>query len=230
MVSKQTMRVWCVFWSPLLFVAVVGTIACKQAADPMPLPPPAPGLIGGCSPELIDAVHSHDSASIKRLRLRGAKGSCPELMKELFQAIADDNLKQLPTVLEAGTDPNGAYGDWCNPPLALAYQIRAFSYRDGRPEAKRGTGVLAILLKNGADPNGRWAPGCGGIDSELWIGVERITPLMIATVAGDRAFVKLLIAAGADVTAEDTKGGTALYYGQNSGLPSRSEIVALLSR
>lgn len=216
--------------SLLLFAVVVGTIACRRTIEPMPLPPAPPGMNGGCNPELIDAVRHQDSSAIKQLRRRGAKGNCPELMKAFFEAIADDNVKPLPSLLEAGVDANGSYADACFPPLALAYQLRAFSYRDGTPIAERGTAVLAILIKNGADPNGSWAPGCSGVESNLWIGAGHITPIMIAAVAGDTAFVKLLMDGGANINARDTNGHDARYYAKESATPGGDEIVALLSR
>ena len=87
---------------------------------------------------------------------------------------------------------------------------------------------MQLLLKGGADPNRSWAPGCGGVESELWVGARGVTPLMIATAAGDAVFVKLLIDAGANVAATDSNGHNALWYARQVRTPSEREIVALL--
>jgi ankyrin repeat protein len=178
---------------------------------------------------LMDAVHRRNKATINRLRAR--PGDCPDLNRELFEGIATDKLDQLPWLLEAGADPNGSYGDACFPPLALAYMKRAFSYHGTKvPMADRSTAALALLLKQGADPNLQWATGCGGVSSPLWTGVKGLTPTMIAAVAGDIEFVTLLVDAGANVSARDSKGRTAVFYARASHQPSAPEIVALLSR
>ena len=53
---------------------------------------------------------------------------------------------------------------------------------------------------------------------------------MTAAVAGDAAFVKLLIDAGANVAARDTKGRTAVFYAGATQRPSTDEILGLLAR
>jgi hypothetical protein len=123
-------------------------------------------VIGGCQ-ILLDAVKLKDSATISHFR--GPKRDCPQLEHELFRALLDDRMEQFALLLQAGADPNGSYGDYCSPPLGLAYELRGFAYANGIASAGRDTTALELLFKAGADPNRPWTPETGptrpGIDS-----------------------------------------------------------------
>jgi ankyrin repeat protein len=53
---------------------------------------------------------------------------------------------------------------------------------------------------------------------------------MVAAIAGDVEFVRLLIAAGADVMVTDTRGRTALDYAALGKRPENREAIAELLR
>jgi ankyrin repeat protein len=63
--------------------------------------------------------------------------------------------------------------------------------------------VVALLLRNGADPNA----GAGG----------GVTPLHLSALHGDPAVIQALLAGGADRSAVDRHGKTPLQVAARSG-------------
>jgi ankyrin repeat protein len=83
----------------------------------------------------------------------------------------------------------------------------------GYSAAGYGLPVARMLLERGADPNGVGAPG--------------VTPLMMAAAAAepDPALIHLLLDKGADITARDARGRTALDWALLQGETAAADVL-----
>ena len=176
----------------LVVLAVVAIVVA--GCDPGPVPPNTPQLRN-------DRSDWFTSESLK-----------PWL---LDQAILDNNLEQMRTLLEKGADPNKRWGPSGD---RLPLQDLLDHHGSPRPDAFEAT---RLLLGHGANPNARWCP----FNSRPIPGAEYLdgpgpncrsasgaTPLIFAAAAGLGDVVDLLLDAGADPAAIDWNGGSALDY------------------
>jgi ankyrin repeat protein len=117
---------------------------------------------------------------------------------EMFtQALRDDDLKTIETLLSSGFNPNlPAHG---YTPLHHAMQF-------GRTDA------VELLLAGHADPN---ALVMSGMDVSQYGG--NATPLQLAVLLGNVRLASILIESGAHVDAKGTTGRTALHYAVRDG-------------
>jgi ankyrin repeat protein len=201
---------------------------CERASGSLPVPAEPNG---DCSRELLTALDQRDVDAVKDLIARGAVAVCGKTAARIEQAIRDDRVKELALLLDAGASPNRSSGEFPDRPdsLALAFEGHAFG--------GRSLEATHLLLKHGADPNQRgsysWnlrrlrADDTGVPYTRYEVELLDATPLIAAAVAGDVDFAKALLDSGADVTARDAKGQTALDYAKKTANP---EILTLLAR
>lgn len=198
--------------------------SCDRSANlPRDETPVPHGIDAGCSPELLDAIRTRDRTAVHALAQRGAKGNCEETAHLLNRGISDSDSEVIGLVIDAGADPNwGGTGDACHPPLAYAYLHMVLETRQSDD--------IALLLGKGADPNLPWPVGCRGVASDALDNAAGVTPLMTVVVAGDLEVVRLFIAAGANLSAQDSLGRTALDYARVGNRPETREATASLLR
>ena len=152
------------------------------------------------------AVEKARAPEAIRLLLKAGAG-----VKETWlthKAVHRGDNKILAELLEAGADPNGGSAE--ENPLSTA------SWRDAE--------AVRLLLKAGARTD---------CTTTLYITnnrpVKKVTPLMAAAFAGQPQIAKLLLEAGANPTAKDGKGNTAMAWARISRAKKKAEkIIALL--
>jgi ankyrin repeat protein len=83
--------------------------------------------------------------------------------------------------------------------------------------ARGDVAILRLLLKHGA-----------GASVNIPDRLHKVTPLMQATIAGHTRAVRLLLQAGADLSARDFRGRTALDYAQQGTSPEHRVIARLI--
>jgi hypothetical protein len=125
-----------------------------------------------------------------------AAGACAERPHDsaLIQATRTGSLDTIKRLLDSGADVNlaGPTGDdWDATPLQHAILARQ-------------AGAVRLLLERGADPNRVAGP-------------KSPAPLLLAAGDTDPAFVKLLLAHGADPAVEDERGFTPLARAVSAG-------------
>ena len=126
-------------------------------------------------------------------------GGCNSGSDSPFAAVDGNNTVALRSYLEAGGNPN-----------AQTPSGESLLYIATGPHG--GEGVLRVLLEHGADPN---------------VGAGSYTPLMNASSWCWLKGVSLLVEAGADVSARNGSGQTALQT-VCSGGGDREKVVAYL--
>ena len=135
----------------------------------------------------IESIKRSDHSSTALFILAGMNPNSISSGYSALEHAASDSIS-LPMILRAGADPNITGG--VTTPLIEAI--------------KNGfTKNIDLLIKNGADPNGRDAVGS--------------TPLMIASECGALDIVEMLIGEGAQVNYITDLGTTALSMAKASG-------------
>ncbi len=172
-------------------------------------------------------MNATDGSGRTALMLAAAKGHV-EIVKLLLAAGADPNLRASgfhageftaltaameapPTVRVKMVDVLLAAGAQLNPVNAGRTPLM-------RAIEKKDLSMVEILLRRGADVNGRNYQG--------------LTPLMAAVVESSPAAAKLLLDAGADVNARSEDGRTALSLAEEIhnefGLAAQADVVCIL--
>jgi len=218
----------------LIIVALLA-LSCggadRVAVDELPVPP---GLDpGACSYATLGAIAHRDLAEIRKLKARGAVGNCEATQWDLYNAIYRDEPQLVAVLMAAGVDPEARLvaPDGCSPPLLLAFRLREGNVADEPKKTTFATGpeILRLLLEAGATFSEEWpSPAC--LPGAAWPEHASGLPPMVAAIAGDVEFVRLLIAAGADVMVTDTRGRTALDYAALGKRPENREAIAELLR
>lgn len=162
---------------------------------------------------------------------RGADGDCTKTRAAIEAAIRADRRESLELLLVAGANPNRGAGEFPD-------YVRTFSAAvEGRVFFGRSLDITRVLLAHGADTEQRdeyrWNPRTERADdtglpyTRCEIDLRRATPLIAATVAGDIALVRELLASKADLMANDADGKTALDYARTRSDP---EMISALQR
>ncbi|TFD93999.1 hypothetical protein E3T61_03095 [Cryobacterium lactosi] len=115
-------------------------------------------------------------------------------------AISRQHLEVLESLLEHGANPN-ARSSLLGQPSFVLHVAAAIGWSAG----------VKTLLAHGAAVNGR---GSGGI-----------TPIMLASGAGEDECVTLLLSSGADLSALDDDGDSALFYAESRERTSTLELL-----
>jgi ankyrin repeat protein len=159
-----------------------------------------------------------------------AEGTTP-----LIRAIQNAHYDTAAVLLEKGADPNLVDSTGMGA-LYAAVDMNTLGEVYGRPARKvndRHTAldVIALLLEKGADANARLrAPTLtrAHTPGEPTLG-DGTTPLMRAAKHGDHRAMRLLLAKGADVSAAQRSGGTALMFacGLGRGTSAFAEDVGV---
>lgn len=157
-------------------------------------------MLAGCrdSPTgelLSDAAYRGDGAKVDQILARApgaANYSDPKTgMTVVELAIIGQHFAIAKTLLEHGADANATDKMGMNP---FAHAVR-----------KGDMPAVQLLLDHGARIKG------------VCFMKERVTPVMIAAIMGDRAMVEHLLALGADRTAHSAEGMTAAVYARKMG-------------
>ncbi|MBQ2380250.1 MAG: ankyrin repeat domain-containing protein [Akkermansia sp.] len=162
---------------------------------------------------MLEACAANDSAAIHQLIHKGAS-----LEMALFCAAREHNLPIVQELLKAGANPNCMF-DGETTPLYAAIGNKSLGECDGwcggsfHVSAYKGQNELVkALLDAGANPN-------------MPSSYRKLTPLSEAARSDDSDTVNLLLAAGAEINAQDIVGMTALHW---AALEHRNNIVSQL--
>jgi ankyrin repeat protein len=186
---------------------------------------------------LLEAVTTKNSKSVQKLLKAGAKvNKVHEFGHNAFSLAARHGLKDIVQfLLDAGTDVNILDGNGCTPLFTAAFNC----LKD----------IVQLLLDAGADVNladklGGRAPLLLAVQGrnidivELLLNVgakadvnkadnHGNTPLISATLIGQKDIARLLLNAGADVNQADSNGKTPLYWASSH---HHNDIVKLLQK
>ena len=165
------------------------------------------GVEGEWTESLLEwAVEKSRNPDAIRLLLKA--GAAVKGIWLTYKATSRGDAEILAELLAAGADPNSGSAE--DNALTLA------CWRDAK--------AVQLLLKAGARTD-------RGVKVYITNNrpVTKVTPLMIAAWAGQPQIAKLLLEAGADPTARDEKGNTALAWARISRAKKKAEtIIALL--
>jgi ankyrin repeat protein len=126
-------------------------------------------------------------------------------------AIRRDRVAEVRQLLESGTDPNRRWSQ-----TGDRFALREAIDTEGRSAVNLD--IVRLLLTHGADPNARWCPFRSRDSWSEWPGhrscrsASGMTPLIFATIRGQRDIVEMLLQAGAAPDAEDWSRQSALDY------------------
>ncbi len=149
-------------------------------------------------PPLVAAAERDDLTEVRRLLDGGTPVNASNSIlgkTALLAAAGQGRVEVARLLLERGADVNARSGGWTPLPLALSSGVTSE--------------VALLLVEHGADVNAR--------EPDL-----QRTALMMAASAGEVALVRALLRVGADVSARDADGKTAL------DVASTAAIAALL--
>ena len=189
--------------------------------------------LGSWTP-LMYAARENARAAAAALVVAGADLDLvdPDGATALAIAIVNANYELAVQLLDAGADPNVVDTAAGMGPLYAAVDMHRLAIGHGRPNPRNvGTldaaGVVQQLLAHGADPNARLAKPImqrhhTAGDGALGAGA---TPLMRAAKSGDVAVMRLLLAAGADLSSTMPNGSTALMYAAGLGWRNGSALA-----
>ena len=148
---------------------------------------------------LIDAVSRQDLRTVRTLLEAGVDVNARYAEQTaLYQAVNDQQIELAKFLLDRGADVNATAYKWKSDCLGMAC-------------TKRNPALVRFLLEHGAKVN-------VAIDSGN-------TPLMLAAWHGPREVVEMLLAAGADRSAANKEGQTALDFATKH---DNADIAALL--
>ncbi len=133
-----------------------------------------------------------------RLELNPALATACEMGRSLLREAAGNwDLPRVRMLLEYGSDVH----------VKLRFDHDALYYAanaSAPPREAEGCAVVALLIKHGANVNGR-------------SGVGQMTPLHMAARRGTVAIAEVLLSSGAEIEAKDSKGETPLRRAVNCG-------------
>jgi uncharacterized protein len=125
---------------------------------------------------------------------------------ELFDAIERHDLAAVAALLAAGADPNAPHPQQ---PLWTPLKEAVDAAADGGP-----ADAVVLLLRSGAVVDGQRAPGDA-------------TALIVAAQHPQLEVVRILLAAGADPTAQDDEGDTPLGLSVRRGDQQMAQLLRL---
>ncbi|NLE64963.1 MAG: tetratricopeptide repeat protein [Elusimicrobia bacterium] len=165
-------------------------------------------LFGGCASMGSGVYSSAFNNDMAGVRARVAQGYDVNAfgdfgMTPLYTAVTNKNAEMVQFLLEHGADPNKTTG-------AMVMGISPL----GGAIWKGYTEIVQILLQKGADVN-------------LASPVNQFTPILYCGAYGNAEIAKMLVDAGADVTARDNKGKTAVDYAVEY---KKYEVLAVLRK
>lgn len=183
----------------VMSIALVSTFAALLSATPVSVA--ARSCLPGTSAEAINAIGHGEIARLVRCGLDPNQVLMLDgmLITPLAFAAALGRPAIVEQVVQAGADPNySGPGDTSMPPLEVAISLSRYA-------------AAKILLKNGA--RGDYALPGTSITALMSLAINR------ETEGGGAAddMVRTLIAHGAKLDAQDSKGNTALHWAARAG-------------
>jgi ankyrin repeat protein len=194
-----------------------------------------------CRADLLDAIHQGDVAAVRKLLKDDPKlAKTPKgLQLPLHVAARGDNLEIVTLLLDAGADVNTPDEEGRTALHAAANNdqleiVKLLIKRGADVKAKTKTDsftplhtaaaanareVMILLLASGADVNGGWDGKALG---------AHLTPILLAARNGSLETARVLLAKGANLTAKDLLGNTALATAVSNG--DKAMVKLLLAR
>lgn len=162
-----------------------------------------------CMESMLSLAARKNKAGVVKALLDGGADPNVERGGPLIHAVGHHNAEAVRALIAAGANVNlRGPGDF--PALTDACL-------SGR------AGIVGLLVKAGADLNKRCEVRLKGTR-----GTTVATPLIIAVWEGHAEVVKLMLQAGANLTAKDSSGRTAMDWARASRKESAAQILSLL--